>query len=909
MTIAKAKAPKQVGRYQLSYEVATSYLGPLWVARIEGNDPGLALLRLVSLARFDADTRVRLLEAAWQAMEVRDERVLSATDVVASDGELSVISEYVEGTPLRNFSGLVSVRRKPVPVPIALRFIVDLADAVLALHRAMAELGDEAVPLYGGLSADSVFVGANGHASLMDVAIASAASTVDSLGTSPERLAYAAPEQIGPGGAADARTDVFTLGVLAWELLSNRRLFAGADKAVAQRVLSAKIARPGEGLRKGETEIPKALVDVVMCALERDPTARFESVEAWRTALAGTKLTPGTPEEAGAYVVSIADGAFARAREALSLPPRPRPEPVATGPRFRASLQTPATGARLSGTPVSPDAATPRAMPARPAPVRTGAESAPRPRGSTLEAPRAAPVGAPRAVIVDAMTVDAAPVEAPRTAPVEAPPTVPVEAPPIEAPRAGVPEAQPSMNPPANLGWRALEPQASGRSVPPANARSVPPAKVRPRQTTMIGVPPPADSRSVRPGAPPATAVKVAATMPVTAHPDPAAPPVAAPPAEAALPVMDPRARAAPDPAFASTPIAAPAPLVAAQAAPPAAITSTEPPPSSDEPTAQYSREHLRQLAASPPPLSEAPLPMQVVPSPGPSLFPKRESQAPLSRLSPHQPTPRPLSEIHTERPPPPEPDADPAPAFRVAAPLPPADFNAPPAHVAAAPLPARLEAPAQVGPAGSSIAPPRERSLSRRADSAAPAGMRSNELPPFSRPPPATAQPSYVPSQIGPPLVHDPRANRRPSLRAPQGLHFTRGVVLGVIVSLGLVATSTIVALFLMRRYAAEAAEPPRAAAAAQVPATPPETVAPPLPSALTPQTAPAASATPEVVPAADPVASATATADEAAETAPSGSAATAAPEAARAPARTAPRAGHTGKKSTKKRFIPSDI
>src|SRR5262245_5045528 len=118
MTIAKAKTPKQVGRYQLGYEVTTSYLGPLWIARIEGSDPGLAMLRLVSLSRLDADTRVRLLEAAWQAMEVRDERVASATDVVASDGELCVVSEYVEGLPLRNLFGLVSVRRRPIPISV-----------------------------------------------------------------------------------------------------------------------------------------------------------------------------------------------------------------------------------------------------------------------------------------------------------------------------------------------------------------------------------------------------------------------------------------------------------------------------------------------------------------------------------------------------------------------------------------------------------------------------------------------------------------------------------------------------------------------------------------------------------------------------------------------------------------------
>jgi serine/threonine-protein kinase len=210
-------------------------LGPLWAARIEGGDgSGLAMLRLVSLARLDADTRVRLLEAAWQAMEVRDERVISVTDVVASDGELYLVSDYLEGLPLRAIAGLASVRRKPIPVSVALRFITDLMDGAVALHRAMAELGDEAVPLFGGLSADSVLVGADGRTSLLDVAVASAASSVESLGGSPERAAYAAPEQVGAGGPVDPRTDVFSLGALAWEMLE-RRLFVGSDKGVVQR--------------------------------------------------------------------------------------------------------------------------------------------------------------------------------------------------------------------------------------------------------------------------------------------------------------------------------------------------------------------------------------------------------------------------------------------------------------------------------------------------------------------------------------------------------------------------------------------------------------------------------------------------------------------------------------------------
>src|SRR5260221_13618601 len=202
MAIARVRSPKLVGRYQLAYELAPSYLGPLWAVRVDGSErSALAMLRLVSLSRLDADTRVRLLEAAWQAMEVRDERVCSATDVVASDGELSVISDYVEGLSLRAILGLAGVRRKPVPVAVALRFMADLVQGVTALHRAMVELGDEAVPLYGGLSADSVLVGTDGRVSLLDGAGGRAPRTVQTLGGSPEPGPHPAPGGGVPPGS------------------------------------------------------------------------------------------------------------------------------------------------------------------------------------------------------------------------------------------------------------------------------------------------------------------------------------------------------------------------------------------------------------------------------------------------------------------------------------------------------------------------------------------------------------------------------------------------------------------------------------------------------------------------------------------------------------------------------------
>src|SRR4029079_17858893 len=99
------------------------------------------------------------------------------------------------------------------------------------------------------------------------------------------RVAYEAPEQVSSPPTADARTDVFAIGILAWVLLSNRRLFIGSDKAVTQKVLVAKIPRLDEVKRRGDFDLPDGLLSSVMRALEREAASRFASVDELLSAL------------------------------------------------------------------------------------------------------------------------------------------------------------------------------------------------------------------------------------------------------------------------------------------------------------------------------------------------------------------------------------------------------------------------------------------------------------------------------------------------------------------------------------------------------------------------------------------------------------------------------------------------
>ena len=93
------------GRYELRVELARSQLGSLWVAKPPEADGGPTLAcirRLRTGPPLSADDAQRLTEAAWASLPVRHASVLSVLDVVVTEDELGVVSEYVESEPVRS---------------------------------------------------------------------------------------------------------------------------------------------------------------------------------------------------------------------------------------------------------------------------------------------------------------------------------------------------------------------------------------------------------------------------------------------------------------------------------------------------------------------------------------------------------------------------------------------------------------------------------------------------------------------------------------------------------------------------------------------------------------------------------------------------------------------------------------
>ncbi|MDB4944475.1 MAG: hypothetical protein JWP97_4009 [Labilithrix sp.] len=174
--------------------------------------------------------------------------------------------------PPRSLAELMAGPAGPVPPPIAIAIVLGMARAL--------ESAPGRVP---GVAPGQVTLGRDGS-----LAVAAG----------PGSPAHRAPEEVA-GQAPSERSEVFAVGVIAWELLAGRPLFARGDGASSARAAATESAPLVSALTSG---VPQILDDVLASALARAPEARFDNVAALRHALSGARAAAGIPEASAADV-------------------------------------------------------------------------------------------------------------------------------------------------------------------------------------------------------------------------------------------------------------------------------------------------------------------------------------------------------------------------------------------------------------------------------------------------------------------------------------------------------------------------------------------------------------------------------------------------------------------------------
>jgi serine/threonine protein kinase len=274
---AAQKLERIVGRYGLYGEIASGGMATVHFGRLLG---AVGFTRTVAIKRLhpqfarDPEFVAMFLDEARLAARIQHPNVVSTLDVVALDGELFVVMEYVQGESLSRLHRIVRHRDDRVPPQVAVSIMCGVLHGLHAAHEATSDRGEPLEIVHRDVSPQNVLVGVDGVPKVLDfgVARASGRSHMTRDGQVKGKLAYMAPEQMR-GEALDRRADVYGAAVVLWELLAGRGLFHGDEGVVYHLVMQGAKSPPSAFA----PDISPALDAAVMRALGRDPRTRTPS--------------------------------------------------------------------------------------------------------------------------------------------------------------------------------------------------------------------------------------------------------------------------------------------------------------------------------------------------------------------------------------------------------------------------------------------------------------------------------------------------------------------------------------------------------------------------------------------------------------------------------------------------------
>jgi serine/threonine protein kinase len=301
--------PRIVGRYALYGELARGGMATVHFGRLLGPvgfSRTVAIKRLHPQFAVDPEFVSMFLDEARLAARIRHPNVVSTLDVVALEGELMLVMEYVQGESLSRLIHQLKTRGEKLPVRIAISIMSGILSGLHAAHEAKSERGEALGLVHRDMSPQNVLVGVDGVARVLDFGIAKATGRVQTTrdGQFKGKLAYVAPEQL-KGNPVDRRTDVYAASVILWEMLTLHRLFKGdTEFEVMNKVMSNAVTRPSQ-----HVQLPPGLDELVMRGLAGDPAERFGTAR--EMAIALESLVPAaSPREVEAWAELVAGDAL-----------------------------------------------------------------------------------------------------------------------------------------------------------------------------------------------------------------------------------------------------------------------------------------------------------------------------------------------------------------------------------------------------------------------------------------------------------------------------------------------------------------------------------------------------------------------------------------------------------------------
>ena len=306
-----------LGRYTLHGEIASGGMATVYLGRLSGPvgfSRPVAIKRMHPHIARDPEFVSMFVDEATLAARIQHPNVVPTLDVVAQDGEVFIVMEFVKGEALAALLRDEHRKRVQLELHIACSLMIGVLSGLYAAHCAKGDDGQPLHIVHRDVSPQNVLVGVDGLARIVDFGVAKAAvrSGVTRDHQIKGKICYMSPEQLC-GHPVDQRADVFAAGAILWEMLAGRRLFSADDTgALVAAVIRAEVPP----LSNYRDDVPPALEQALRCALAAGVDARFASAQHFADALEEAAPKIASQRAVGAWVAKRAAVGIAK-QEAL----------------------------------------------------------------------------------------------------------------------------------------------------------------------------------------------------------------------------------------------------------------------------------------------------------------------------------------------------------------------------------------------------------------------------------------------------------------------------------------------------------------------------------------------------------------------------------------------------------------
>ena len=289
-------APEEFGSYLVYEQLGVGGMARVHIAESRGLRKRVALKRLLPHAAENPELVQSFIHEARLVGHLKHTNIAQTYDFGKVGETYFIAMELVPGPTVGQLIRQCKATVGIMPFPITLNILCQVCDALAYAHALKDDQGKPLELIHRDVSPPNIIISNTGTVKLIDFGVAKIArsSQQTMVGTVKGKFSYMAPEYLN--GQLDSRVDLWALGAVAHELLTNRNLFdAPDDLGVLEKVKHAPIPPPS----RFNPEVPRDLDAVVLTGLERNPAHRWQTASAMRVALANvaSELKTTVPNE------------------------------------------------------------------------------------------------------------------------------------------------------------------------------------------------------------------------------------------------------------------------------------------------------------------------------------------------------------------------------------------------------------------------------------------------------------------------------------------------------------------------------------------------------------------------------------------------------------------------------------